>query len=722
MTFEMRSSKNEAVSVGTPVGVIAGGVSGGVVVIIGAVVAIFLLRRRSHRLPASNKVKRNAPTNERTYYNEGHIKRASTQSNSSSNQPPANKSIPIKQRAIAHVKTACESGIDLEMDDESDRVLANSSKRDQTYYKEAELSTNKSMIPVGQLVKYVDEKTNEAYSEEFETFSHGLVKPYVESQKRENVTKNRYKGIYPYDDSRVKVTVNGGSDYINASYIDGYKKPKRYIATLGPMSQQIGDFSLFWKMIWQQRIEKIVMLTNLIEQGSPKCEQYWPDPGTTKTYGNIKVESCSEDEYAEFTRRAFTVTMESEERMLHHLHFTCWPDKAIPDDVTAMIEFRQRVLSTPSTLNGPTVVRCSAGVGRTGTYIALDILTNEGEAKKAIDIPGCVNKMRQNRPNMVQTVGQYQFLHIAAVYSLTFDSKQIKGENFKEYMNKQTAPGLNSQFKQLQHTVETRSKDETEAVERNKQHLSKNRSNADIPGNENRPRLFLNLKPGASDYINAVYIHSFRMTKRYLVAQTPLPETVIDFLTIAVQERCSCIVSFEADMDKQRNIGIYYPAANQEVLKKGTFQVSSSREENKTFYTERTLTIQHKGTSTYRTIPHLQFTDWDEMENIPRSTTNFLSFLNVIENVMKQQDDGPILVHCFDGAGKSGLFCVVSLLLHKMAVEHEVSVLNAVRKVKTTRRLAIPNQEQFVFCHGCVTEYLRSFDVYANFTDETGQL
>ncbi|WAR17937.1 hypothetical protein MAR_032531, partial [Mya arenaria] len=190
-------AKNEAVSVGTPVGVIAGGVSGGVVVIIGAVVAIFLLRRRSHRLPASNKVKRNAPTNERTYYNEGHIKRASTQSNSSSNQPPANKSIPIKQRAIAHVKTACESGIDLEMDDESDRVLANSSKRDQTYYKEAELSTNKSMIPVGQLVKYVDEKTNEAYSEEFETFSHGLVKPYVESQKRENVTKNRYKGIYP---------------------------------------------------------------------------------------------------------------------------------------------------------------------------------------------------------------------------------------------------------------------------------------------------------------------------------------------------------------------------------------------------------------------------------------------------------------------------------------------------------------------------------------------
>ncbi|WAR17622.1 PTPRA-like protein [Mya arenaria] len=397
--------------------------------------------------------------------------------------------------------------------------------------------------------------------------------------------------------------------------------------------------------------------------------------------------------------------------------------------------------------------------------------------------------------------GQYQFLHTAVVYSLTFDCKQIKGENFNEYMNRHSTQVLNTQFKfspcgflvsyvcwqwkcipehlfllspvkdrgslyqivafhvglfktlliskcisplalvlfevlrnikecnrrqffinasstktmlkyaslkclkyHLQQTLETRSKDETEAVERNKQHLSKNRANADIPGK-------------LQTYITEVFV----MKKRYLVAQTPLPETVIDFLTLAVQERCSCIVSFEADMEKQKNIGIYYPAANQEVLKKGTLQVSCSREENKTFYAERTLTIQHKGTSTYRTIPHLQFTDWDEMENKPRSTTNFLSFLNVIDDVMKQQDDGPILVHCFDGAGKSGLFCVVSLLLHKMAVEHEVSVLNAVRKVKTTRRLAIPNQEQFVFCHGCVSEYLRSFDVYANFNDETGQ-
>ncbi|WAR17804.1 hypothetical protein MAR_032476 [Mya arenaria] len=128
-------------------------------------------------------------------------------------------------------------------------------------------------------------------------------------------------------------------------------------------------------------------------------------------------------------------------------------------------------------------------------------------------------------------------------------------------------------------------------------------------------------------------------------------------------------------MDKQRNIGIYFSGPNQDDLKKGSFQVSCSKEEKKSFYTERTLRIQHKvaGKCTDLTIPHLQFTDWDEMKNIPTSTSNFLSFLSLIENVTKQQDDGPIL-------------------------------------------------EQFIYCHGCVSEYLRSFNVYANFNEATGKI
>ncbi|XP_052249755.1 receptor-type tyrosine-protein phosphatase epsilon-like [Dreissena polymorpha] len=159
------------------------------------------------------------------------------------------------------------------------------------------------------------------------------------------------------DAHRVKV-LGEDTDYINASFIDGYKKRHEYIAALGPMSKQLGDFRAFWKMVWQQKVEKVVMVTNLVEEGA------------------------------------------NEERILHHLHFTVWPDKDVPEDVTSIIEFREKILQAPVVLGGPTIVHC---VGRTGTYIAIDTVTKEGESEGAVDIAGCVLNMRQNRPNMVQT-------------------------------------------------------------------------------------------------------------------------------------------------------------------------------------------------------------------------------------------------------------------------------------------------------------------------------
>ncbi|WAR17039.1 PTPRK-like protein [Mya arenaria] len=147
-----------------------------------------------------------------------------------------------------------------------------------------------------------------------------------------------------------KVSVDGLVEYVDSlsqdeirAAFDGYKKRKEYIATLGPMSQQLGDdFEPFWRMVWQQNVEKIVMVTNLIENGSSKCEQYWPNVGSSKMYGEFRITCHSEDMYAEFTRRSLTLIRSSEERSIYQLHFTCWPDKGIPDDVTAIIEFRQR--------------------------------------------------------------------------------------------------------------------------------------------------------------------------------------------------------------------------------------------------------------------------------------------------------------------------------------------------------------------------------------------
>ncbi|WAR17897.1 PTPRF-like protein [Mya arenaria] len=196
----------------------------------------------------------------------------------------------------------------LEIDDEDAIARENVIRFEEdggVYYNNAN-EVNKTKVKVEEFPAYVTEKTNCSYEEEFKKFPYGLTKSYEDSQKAINMSRNRYKGIYPYDDSRVKVWYNG-SDYINASFIDGYKRRNEYIATLGPMSKQLGDFGLFWEVVWQQKVEKVVMVTNLIEEEKEKCEQYWPDVGSSARYGNVNVTCLSEDEYAEFTRRTFQI-------------------------------------------------------------------------------------------------------------------------------------------------------------------------------------------------------------------------------------------------------------------------------------------------------------------------------------------------------------------------------------------------------------------------------
>ncbi|XP_052761503.1 uncharacterized protein LOC128204171 [Mya arenaria] len=696
------------------VAALGGGVAGGVIVVGAVVAAIVLLRRRSQNRfysKAHTAVKETDISS--TYENALNISTPNTHVSKEKHQiqAPPRQNIKERQRkTIPEPQSKTEDNLEIDVNDTIARNIAiQFEEKGGIYYNNTE-KISKDKIRIATLTKYVEEKQENEYAEEFEKFPYGLGKTFHDSQLPQNVAKNRYKGIYPYDETRVKIR-GGESDYINASYIDGYNKRNEYIATLGPMSKQLGDFRIFWRMIWQEKVEKVVMVTNLIEEGNPKCEQYWPDPGTSKLYGEVNVKSENELSFSDYTRRSFILTKGSEQRKLHHLHFTCWPDKDVPENVTSIIDFRQAVINSPTQLHGPVLVHCSAGVGRTGTYIALDILTNEGEAEEAIAIQGCVINMRQNRPNMIQTLGQYKYLHRALVHSLTIDCQTIKGDHIQDFMTSTDKTKIDSKFRQMNSAVEPRSDENQGAVERNKL-KDGNRPSADVPGDVNRPRLFLYLKPGASDYINAIYIDSFTRKRRYLVAQTPLPSTLTDFFTLVMQENCSCIVNLEPDLDNNGDIGLYFPADNQ-VLSRGSFTVSSQKEAQPMF-TKRTLKFEYSGatgTTKGHSVPHLQFTDWDKKKVVPRSAKTFLRFIDDVEEVANSSPyDGPILIHCLDGASKSGLFCVISLLIQRMNGEGEASVVNAVRKVRSRRALAIPCKEQFQFCYDCLLEYVNTHD------------
>ncbi|KAL8169937.1 UNVERIFIED_CONTAM: hypothetical protein K2H54_060236 [Gekko kuhli] len=255
--------------------------------------------------------------------------------------------------------------------------------------------------------------SNCGFAEEYEDLRPvGVNQPKFAAELPENKGKNRYNNVLPYDISRVKLSVQNHptSDYINANYIPGYNSKKEFIAAQGSLPNTVQDF---WRMIWEKNIHTIVMLTKCTEQGRTKCEEYWPNK-QSKNYGDMTVAMTSEIILPEWTIRDFS--MEKSDSSVSHpvrqFHFTAWPDHGVPETTDLLISFRHLVQDymkqNPPT---PALVHCSAGVGRTGTFIAIDRLIHQMEMENTVDVYGVVYDLRMHRPLMVQTEEQYVFLN-----------------------------------------------------------------------------------------------------------------------------------------------------------------------------------------------------------------------------------------------------------------------------------------------------------------------
>ncbi|KAM3859270.1 receptor-type tyrosine-protein phosphatase O [Diretmus argenteus] len=228
-----------------------------------------------------------------------------------------------------------------------------------------------------------------------------------------NRPKNRYTNILPYDFSRVRLISmhnDEGSDYINANYIPGYKSAKEYIATQGPLPETRNDF---WKMVLQQKSPIIVMLTQCNERRRVKCDHYWPFTDEPVMYGEISVEMLSESEAPEWIIRNFRLGYADESQDVLHLNYTSWPDHGVPtvNAIESILQFVHIVRQQANRTKDPIIVHCSAGVGRTGTFIALDRLMQHIREHEFADILGMVSEMRSHRLSMVQTEEQYVFIH-----------------------------------------------------------------------------------------------------------------------------------------------------------------------------------------------------------------------------------------------------------------------------------------------------------------------
>ncbi|XP_064859069.1 receptor-type tyrosine-protein phosphatase eta-like isoform X2 [Oncorhynchus nerka] len=259
--------------------------------------------------------------------------------------------------------------------------------------------------------------SNCGFAEEFEDLKPvGTAQATTSATAPENKPKNRYNNVIPYESSRVKLSIHGSpfDDYINSNYIPGYNSRKEFIAAQGPLPVTVNEF---WRMIWEKNVQTLVMLTRCNEQGRVKCEKYWPSE--TKHFQNITVTTTSEIPLEDWTIRDFDVknVRTAETRSVRHFHFTAWPDHGVPETTELLINFRHLVREHMDqySRHSPTVVHCSAGVGRTGTFIAIDRLIFQIERDSMVDVYGTIHDLRMHRPLMVQTEDQYLFLNQCAI-------------------------------------------------------------------------------------------------------------------------------------------------------------------------------------------------------------------------------------------------------------------------------------------------------------------
>ncbi|XP_023267345.1 receptor-type tyrosine-protein phosphatase S-like isoform X12 [Seriola lalandi dorsalis] len=575
-------------------------------------------------------------------------------------------------------------------------------------------------IPISELAEHIEllkANDNLRLSQEYESIDPSQQFTWEHSNLEVNKPKNRYANVIAYDHTRVILApIEGilGSDYINANYIDGYRKQNAYIATQGPLAETFGDF---WRMVWEQRAASVVMMTRLEEKSRIKCDQYWPSRGT-ETYGMIQVTLLDTMELATFCVRTFSLhkSGSSERREVRQFQFTAWPDHGVPEYPTPFLNFLRRVKACNPPDAGPIIAHCSAGVGRTGCFIVIDAMLERIRHERTVDIYGHVTLMRSQRNYMVQTEDQYSFIHEALLEAVACGNTEVAARSLYSYMQKlskvesgEHVTGMELEFKRLANTKAHTSRFVTANLPCNK---FKNRLVNIMPYETTRVCLQPIRGLEGSDYINASYIDGYRQQRGYIATQGPLAETTEDFWRMLWEHNSTIVVM----LTKLREMGRekchqYWPAERS--ARYQYFVVDPMAEYNMPQYILREFKVTDARDGQSRTVRQFQFTDWPE-QGVPKSGEGFIDFIGQVHKTKEQfGQDGPISVHCSAGVGRTGVFITLSIVLERMRYEGAVDIFQTVKMLRTQRPAMVQTEDEYQFCYQAALEYLGSFDHYA---------
>lgn len=569
-----------------------------------------------------------------------------------------------------------------------------------------------SPIPIHNIVAQYQERhanTDFLFQAEFESLpDHFPDRTTIHCDAPENVNKNRYPDIKSYDQTRVTLskTEDGESDYINADFVSGYKNQKQFICAQGPMQKTIGDF---WRMIYEQKCFIIVMLTGIEEQGRIKCAQYWNDEKPKEVTNKLKVTVKSLQEYSDYSIRRIQLdnSKTNEKREILHFHFTSWRDFLAPEQPSWLLRFIKRVNEHHCMDRGPILVHCSAGVGRTGSFIAMDTLISEvDDGAEQINVFDCVSNLRHQRNFLVQSLKQYIFVYRAIMEYIEFGDTEIEVSHLNDYykqLKEQTfecGNGLIMEYEKLGSVNEV---EDPKAciVGMMDMNRAKNRYDFIIPYDINRVILSPSSSKDQSYYINASFIQGYDHSLAFVVAQDPMENTMNEFWWMIVEQNVTTLVMLAELGEGQSKCHCYWPSDEFDC---DHIKIKLIEEEMTQYFTKRVFNVTQKKSTDVHTVTQYQFLAW-KSGVVPESTISLFTLVDIVL-ANNKSSSSPVLVHCSGGGDRSSVFVAFASLIKQLEIENRVDIFQTVRYIRSQRQCMIKTIAQYDFLYRCIIDYV----------------